>query len=65
MNYTETYFVQAHKGRQWVNLSEHESEYEAVMELDYQYDIAVREDRPAALRVIRQSEVTIYTRSKA
>lgn len=64
MQYTEKYFVQTHRNGQWVEITDHETESEAVSELDYQYDIAVREDRPTALRVIRQSEVTIYTRSK-
>lgn len=65
MDYTEKYFVQAMKDKRWVDLSESCAEGEAVTELDYQYDTALREGRPTSLRVIRRSEVTIHARSRA
>lgn len=65
MQYTEKYFVQRRHANLWLDLSEHEDDAQAQTELDYQYDIALREGKSCSLRVVRKSEVTLYTRTKA
>lgn len=67
MQYEEKYLVQQKftNYKDWMTLSEHEDDAQAQTELDYQFDMAVREDRPVSLRVIRRSDVTLYMRTKA
>lgn len=63
MQYAEKYFVREWADRGWHTISEHETEGEAMAQLDYLVD--ARHTGPVSMRVIRQTEVAIYTRSQA